>query len=629
VLRGAALVSIAVLGFAPGRAQIAEPDSSAVMRIDGEAISADEFGRWLIDVDGARLARSFAEQWLVVREAERRGIAPPAQAVDERIDAEVADRVRGAFLGRREDWLAELARLGRSEGGHRAQRRAEVEPLLAATELARSGRVVPEEKIRRDFELLYGPEGKDYELRGILFRVEVETPPPGTPREEAEARRRRAFETQLARALATREKLLAGASFEQLARELSDDEPSRARGGALEPHFRPPGWNAPLVEAVLRLAPGEISPPVYAKGGYWLLQAVACAVTPYDSVREEIERRLIELGPEQDEIGDAWNRVIAGMRLEILPGMYEAPALADEVRAPRMGLAIDGEPVPRSEFALWLLHSRGESRAGDFAEAWLVERKARASGIDAAPAEVEARLRAHVDRLVASSYGGSRDAWRDRMARSGRTEDGVLRDLRARLRVDLLCEKLILAEREVTPELVRERFAREFGQRGRWLEVRAILLALPAPAGDAATREDLDGELAAKQGELLARAASLARRLRAGEDFATLARAFSDDAGSAAQGGRLEGRFQPDAWPRELAEAVLALDVGEISEPLDSRRGFAIFEVVSAREVRFEEVAAELERELREAPVPAGDLAAYRNVLRKQASIEVLPAMYR
>ncbi len=73
-------------------------------------------------------------------------------------------------------------------------------------------------------------------------------------------------------------------------------------------------------------------------------------------------------------------------------------------------------------------------------------------------------------------------------------------------------------------------------------------------------------------------------RLEAGEDFAELAREYSTDATSAQQGGDLGW------WPRGLLirpfdEAIWSLKVGEISEPVETRFGYHIIQVLD-REVR-------------------------------------------
>jgi hypothetical protein len=164
----------------PSAPSVQDPDanldgSKAVLSIDGEPVSADTYTRWLIDTGGSRFARDFAERWVVLREAERRGVAPEEEQVAERLQRQIDRRIEGAFRGEKEGWLAELERLERSEGGFIRQLMTELEPEVAAWNLAAQDRVPPEDKVARDWELIYGPYGKDLDLLMMNFQVEVET----------------------------------------------------------------------------------------------------------------------------------------------------------------------------------------------------------------------------------------------------------------------------------------------------------------------------------------------------------------------------------------------------------------------------------------------------------------------
>jgi parvulin-like peptidyl-prolyl isomerase len=599
------------------------------MRIDGHAVPAEEFGRWLIDIEGGRQVKSFAEQWLVRRAAEKEGVDVSPEQVEKELDAEIAERIRGAFLGKKEDWLDELRRLERTEGGHRAQRTVELEPLMLAIEICRKHRVVPEEKIERDWVLFYGPGGREYTLRGIKCLVEVVTPEAGTPREIYDEGRRRAFAAQLSRALELRERALDGEDFEELARVNSDDKETRERGGLMTKKFRRWGWTDEVVDTLAKMKSGEISQPMYAQGGYWILQVVDVVETPYAKVRDELERRLVELGPEQDESGNTWNQISAGMQVKVLPGMFQAANLDMETREPVMGLTINGTPVPRAEFALWLLHSRGESYVRTFAEHWLVERKAASLGLSATPAEIEARTQWFLDRMVDMKHDGSRETWKTYLLKTGRDEDAMLRQFRQRMKIDLLAERILMAERKITNEQVHARYAQLYGENGRWIEARVIQLDfVPPPLEPGLSRDELEQRLAAERAKLRTAAEGVRRRLDDGEDFATLARAINTDAGLKSRGGKLDGRFRPDTWPEDVGRAVSELSPGQLAGPLEVERGYAIFEVLTSKPVPFDEVAAQLRHELETEPIPESDLAAYRNVLVKQARVEELAPMY-
>jgi peptidyl-prolyl cis-trans isomerase SurA len=75
---------------------------------------------------------------------------------------------------------------------------------------------------------------------------------------------------------------------------------------------------------------------------------------------------------------------------------------------------------------------------------------------------------------------------------------------------------------------------------------------------------------------------SLLVRVRAGEDFAELARLYSDDPGTAALGGDL-GWFRPGRMVREFEEAAFALLDGEISDVVETEFGYHIIKIERSR----------------------------------------------
>lgn len=134
-----------------------------------------------------------------------------------------------------------------------------------------------------------------------------------------------------------------------------------------------------------------------------------------------------------------------------------------------------------------------------------------------------------------------------------------------------LVERLKATEvvREVSPT---ERELREFfetnrgemGQQPAAISFRQIVLA-PQPTAQAKQRA-------------YALADSIARALRAGGDFATAARRFSQDSGSAVQGGDL-GWQRRGAFERPFDEVVFRLRPGVISDPVETVFGYHVIQV--------------------------------------------------
>jgi peptidyl-prolyl cis-trans isomerase D len=101
---------------------------------------------------------------------------------------------------------------------------------------------------------------------------------------------------------------------------------------------------------------------------------------------------------------------------------------------------------------------------------------------------------------------------------------------------------------------------------------------------------------AAAQKAALAKAEGIRKELKAGKDFAALARADSDDLGSKAQGGDL-GWLEKGVTDPAFEAALFAMQKGEVSDPVKSDDGYHIIFLrdVHPESVRsFDEVKSEL-----------------------------------
>lgn len=79
-----------------------------------------------------------------------------------------------------------------------------------------------------------------------------------------------------------------------------------------------------------------------------------------------------------------------------------------------------------------------------------------------------------------------------------------------------------------------------------------------------------------------AKIAEVSEKLAAGEDFAELAKTYSDDLGTRDQGGEL-GFTSGDAFPAEFESALAALQVGAVSAPVKTDAGTHFVKLVSER----------------------------------------------
>lgn len=122
----------------------------------------------------------------------------------------------------------------------------------------------------------------------------------------------------------------------------------------------------------------------------------------------------------------------------------------------------------------------------------------------------------------------------------------------------------------------------------------------------------------------LAKANELLAKLRAGGDFAALAKADSQDPGSAAQGGDL-GYFTRDTMTKKFADAAFGLKEGEISAPVETEFGVHLIKLTGIKggSVQpFEQVRAQIESEIRnqQASAKFAELAeGFTNTVYEQA----------
>lgn len=108
-------------------------------------------------------------------------------------------------------------------------------------------------------------------------------------------------------------------------------------------------------------------------------------------------------------------------------------------------------------------------------------------------------------------------------------------------------------------------------------------------------------------------AKDLLQRVRAGEDFATLAKAHSQDPGSAQNGGDL-GWFPRGVMVPEFEEAAFALEPGAVSEVVATDYGYHIIKSLG-KEVRPLDEAMAMEMQQRA-------FSAWLEALRAEATIE-------
>ena len=113
------------------------------------------------------------------------------------------------------------------------------------------------------------------------------------------------------------------------------------------------------------------------------------------------------------------------------------------------------------------------------------------------------------------------------------------------------------------------------------------------------TQEDGISEDESRQ--VLDRLSEIRAQIVAGEDFATLAREYSQDPGSAADGGNL-GELEKGMMVQPFETALFALQPGEVSEPIKTAFGWHLIkldQVSGGGTISFDEVRADVEDQIR------------------------------
>jgi parvulin-like peptidyl-prolyl isomerase len=122
--------------------------------------------------------------------------------------------------------------------------------------------------------------------------------------------------------------------------------------------------------------------------------------------------------------------------------------------------------------------------------------------------------------------------------------------------------------------------------------------------------------------EALAKAQEVRKKLADGGDFAAIAKAESDDVGTAQVGGSL-GTFSKGQMVPEFEQAAFSLPVGQLSEPIKTKFGYHIIRVDSKAEKTFDEVKDSLEKQMK--PQMAQQAA---QEIRKQAQVTLDDAYF-
>ena len=140
------------------------------------------------------------------------------------------------------------------------------------------------------------------------------------------------------------------------------------------------------------------------------------------------------------------------------------------------------------------------------------------------------------------------------------------------------------------------------------------------------SRADADRAAAEEMARRRKAAAIILSKAQGKQDFAALARAHSEDAGTSGRGGDL-GFFTRNTHTAKFDDAVFALKAGQISDIVETEYGFHIIKLVERRPARaraFEEVRGQINEQIL-ARKRADTLTGWLERRRREAAIHVDP----
>jgi parvulin-like peptidyl-prolyl isomerase len=183
----------------------------------------------------------------------------------------------------------------------------------------------------------------------------------------------------------------------------------------------------------------------------------------------------------------------------------------------------------------------------------------------------------------------------------------VKKNLEEELKIRQFLDKKLDSLIQVTETEIQELYRKE-----KTASVRHILLLTQGKS------ETEKVEAHKKMEELLARA-------RNGEDFAALAKEYSEDPGSKEKGGLYED-FGRGAMVKPFEDAAFSVPIGEISDIVETEYGYHILLIVERKgETRpLDEVRVELEEQLRQGR-KAEIFEGYFSELKERSGFEIIP----
>ncbi|HYL26455.1 MAG TPA: peptidylprolyl isomerase, partial [Candidatus Nitrosotalea sp.] len=209
---------------------------------------------------------------------------------------------------------------------------------------------------------------------------------------------------------------------------------------------------------------------------------------------------------------------------------------------------VNGQPISQSTFNARLAASpMGKTVLQQLVQETLIDQYAKNNNISVTDAEIDARE----SQIKANFPSGS---WEEMLKARGLTEA----DVRSALREQLILDKALAKDVTITPAQIKDYFNKNRASFDKPEQVTARHILVPN----------------------LALANQVEADLKAGQNFADLAKKYSTDPGSKDKGGDL-GSFRRGQMVPAFDKYAFSAQIGQISPPIKSPFGYHIIQVES------------------------------------------------
>ena len=209
----------------------------------------------------------------------------------------------------------------------------------------------------------------------------------------------------------------------------------------------------------------------------------------------------------------------------------------------------------------------------------------------------------------------SEDVFNQALKQQNKTVDMLKTEARSSMAIQKMLEQTLAGKIAVTPQQAQDFYDKNPDQFKRPEQVRASHILITVQQG-----ADVAAKAAAKR-----KAEGVLKQVKAGGDFAALAKDNSQDPGSAVNGGDL-GFFQRGQMVPPFDEAAFTMKPGATSDLVETQFGYHIIRVMEKKEagtITIDEVRPQLEQYLQNANRQR-EMQAFVDGLKAKGKVEIL-----